>query len=208
RLTLAWSAVQSQDAWTYRVTAEILQAGGHLYADTGPEIYSYPPMWAGVSVVAYWLGKHTTIPFLVWIQIPIILADAAIAYVIYLLVGSRRGAAKHAAALYALNPLPIILCTWQQQIDAIVILFVMLAVYYYIRGNTAWSALSLAVGIGLKGYPILLLPVFLIHIPSWKRRLYFVVLAIFPVLASFAPFLLEDSSNVVRDVLSYSGYAG
>jgi hypothetical protein len=35
-----------------------------------------------------------------------------------------------------------------------------------------------------------------------------VVLAIAPILASFAPFLLEDSSNVVRDVLSYSGYAG
>ena len=66
RLFLSWSWTDAADILKYRRVAETLAQGGQLYRDT-PDLYPYPPLWAGVQYAALRLSENTLIPFRVWV---------------------------------------------------------------------------------------------------------------------------------------------
>ncbi|HET8646064.1 MAG TPA: hypothetical protein VFO85_11265, partial [Vicinamibacteria bacterium] len=69
------------------------------------------------------------------------------------------------------------------------------------------SALLLAAAIALKSFPVLLLPVFLIHCPGGRARARFAALALGPVAALLLPFAVHDPGALRRELFGYGGVA-
>lgn len=204
RLALAWSSVEVADVANYRRVAEILRQGGRLYADT-PGIYPYPPLWSVVESAALWLSQRGVATFAFWVELAPVLADMAIVFLIYASLRHRAELAVAAAALYALNPLPIMISSVHGQFDAIPIFFSLLAVYYFQRQFYLRSALVLMLAIAFKSFPVLLLPFFVMQLKDGRQRLMFGAVSLVPVLVLLAPFLCSDFTAVKRQLFSYGG---
>jgi hypothetical protein len=67
-----------------------------------------------------------------------------------------------------------------------------------------WSAVVLSIGIGLKSYPILLLPLFLLRVPGLTRKVFYAALATAPLL-TLVPYWRQDAAAVRTFVLHYPG---
>lgn len=196
------------DVRNYQQVAEVIDRFGvsGLYRYT-PDIYPYPPLWAGFEVAAHWLARHNILSFSLAIRLPIIAADAGIVAVIWQWVHRRSGSSRQAmqaAMIYALNPVSIIVSCWHGQFDALPLFWAVLAM---ICTAWQWQAIALSIGIALKSFPVLLVPAFLWHLQPLRRRVQFGLLALVPVLLLLAPFVIYDAFAVVRELFGYRGHA-
>jgi uncharacterized membrane protein len=94
------------------------------------------------------------------------------------------------------------------QFDAIMLLFVLLALEALARGRRDAAALALAGAIATKSFPVLLLPFLaLAGGASWRRATRFAALATLPVAALLLPFAFADFESLRRELLGYAGIA-
>jgi len=210
RLVLAWFSAEVADTANYRLVAETLQKGGQLYRDT-PGIYPYPPVWWLFEISALWLSQNIGGPFVFWAELGPVLADMGIVYLLYLFSRTQSQRATIIPALYALNPLAILICVVHGQFDALPIFFSLLALYLFQTATKSdyhylRVALVLALAIALKAFPVLLLPFFLLRLAKGRHRLNFAAMALLPVGLLLLPFLWLDATAVGREFFSYSGY--
>ena len=207
RLIISWSWVEVADTANYRRVAETLAQGGQLYRDTAG-LYPYPPPWAGVEIGALWLSQHTEVPFLVWVELLPILADVGIACLIYRTTSALSTPSVWLAATYALNPLSIIVTSMHGQFDALMIFFLMLSYYLFeVKHQHYLAAASLMVAVAAKSIPIIMLPLFLARLSSTRSKIVFASITMVPVAIMLLPFLVTDSSSVVRELFGYRGFA-
>jgi len=93
----------------------------------------------------------------------------------------------------------------------IAVLFSFLAYTVLLSGeeeNYRLSALLLGVAIGFRGYPILLLPLFVIKTGlSLDKKVKYILYSTIPTVLSFIPFLLLDYRSVLKEVFAYSGFS-
>lgn len=196
------------DVRNYQQVAEVIDRFGisGLYRHT-PDIYPYPPLWAGFEVAAHRLARHNILSFSLAIRLPIIAADAGIVAVIWQWVHRHNGSSRQAmraAMIYALNPVSIIVSCWHGQFDALPLFWAALAM---MCTAWQWQAIALSIGIALKSFPVLLVPAFLWHLQPLRRQVQFGLLALVPVLLLLAPFVVDDASAVVRELFGYRGHA-
>lgn len=204
---LQGAGVANNDVTNYRKVAEILLGGGQLYVDT-PGIYPYPPPWSLVEMASFWLSQHVAGIFTFWVKLVPILADMGIVGLLYLFNRSNPRRAILVSGLYAFNPLPILISAVHGQFDSLPIFFSLLGIYLLYRSTTRplyFSALALMAAIAIKVFPVLLLPVFLFHLKTWRVRFLFSVVALFPVLLLMVPYLLQNFVAVNRELIGYSG---
>jgi len=74
--------------------------------------------------------------------------------------------------------------------DIFAIFFSTLSIYFYLRGQKRYSAISLGLGIASKIYPAVLGPIYLLEEKTWKARLVFFALAASVFALLNAPFIL------------------
>jgi hypothetical protein len=197
-LAVAVSARISVDVLRYHKVAEhVLGRSWNPY--TAPRLYPYPPLWVWFEAGAGWLERHG-LDFAIVIKLPLVLADAGI--VALLAGGSRR-----AAWIYALHPVSILITGFHGQFDALMLLFVLLAVRARESDASDGSALALSGAIATKSLPVLLLPFFLQDLPTWTRRLRFAALCTLPVALILLPYAVADFGALRRELLGYSGIA-
>ena len=145
-------------------------------------------------------------------RIPALIADIAVNITLYLAIFRQRQ--KDAilwGALYAINPVSILITSFHGNITVIPTLFTFLAYIVLLNGvqdNYRLSALLLGLAIGFRSYPILLLPFFIL-IPDFSltKKIKYAAYALVPTFLSFVPFLLLNPGAVAKEVLSYSGWA-
>ncbi|OGD65900.1 hypothetical protein A2215_00730 [Candidatus Berkelbacteria bacterium RIFOXYA2_FULL_43_10] len=162
--------------------------------------FSYPPLWGfilsfwgklfvnilGISSVGQYVSSiepvnalNNYIPLNVispWlnliIKIPIMLADFAIAWLIYsLLKDTGTKIAKIAVAFWLLNPLVISAGYILGQFDSIPALFMLLALIFFWKDKRFFSGVSLSIGILFKLYPAFVLPAYLAVLLFSNNRL-------------------------------------
>ncbi len=202
RLTAVFvSAREVADVLRYHKVADhILDVSWNPYQ--AQHLYPYPPVWVWAEAAAGWLSRHTGLPFPVLIKLPVVAADL----LIVLLLGRRVG--TKAAWLYALHPVSLLITGIHGQFDALAMLAVLFALFALDDGRRDRSALALALAIGLKSFPALLLPLFLLRIRSDLRgKARYALAALFPVALSLLPYALHDWSAVRRELLAYGGVA-
>jgi hypothetical protein len=165
------------------------QAGQGLLE--GQNIYFMPIAHPYLPFQLYWMAAARLlvdgvgISFTFWLKLPNILADAAIAVLIYQAVRQNRdgAVALRSSWLYALNPIVILVTAYQGQFDAIP-LFLMLSAWYVVefhaghKQGLAFSAVLLGFGILSKTWPAVFLPIVLLRLPSWKSKLSYLALSV------------------------------
>jgi len=188
-----------------RVAAHVLDVSWNPY--TAPRLYPYPPVWVWVEAGSEWLARHTGARFAVLVKLPVLAADLAIV-VLLAMAGRRSGRGELPAWLYALHPVAILVGAFHGQFDAVALLFVLLALFAFDAGRRDASALALAAAIGLKSFPVLLLPVFLLSpgMPA-PARARFAALALFPVVVLLVPYAAADFGALRRELFGYGGIA-
>lgn len=202
RLTAVFfSAREVADVLRYHKLADhVLDVSWNPYQ--APRLYPYPPVWVWAEAGAGWLARHAGLSFPVLIKLPVVAADL----LIVLLLGRRIG--ERAAWLYALHPVSLLITGFHGQFDALAALAIVLAVFAFEDGHRHRSALALALAIGLKSFPVLLLPLFwLLDRAGIGAKCRYALLATLPVALSLLPYALHDWPALRRELLGYGGVA-
>ncbi len=144
--------------------------------------YHFSLYWmAAARLLADGIG----ISFTFWLKLPSILADTAIALLIYQAICRKRdeAVALRSGWLYALNPIVILVAAYQGQFDAIPLFLVLSAWYVFEfqaehKQGLALSAVLLGLGILSKTWPAVFLLIILLRLTSWKSRMGYLALAV------------------------------
>lgn len=206
---LAWG-LESTDIHLYRQQATAVVRGQNLYAVT-TNVFPYTPVSMPYPALCLMLAARLGMPFDVVVKLFAIAADSAIALVLYGF-GRRvlpRRTAVARAALYAVNPVSILVSSFHGNVMPFVVLL-MLAAYLLFRidagRHLVTSGLLLGLAVGWRSFPILLLPFFLAAIDGSDRRVRFALCAVAPVAIAMLPFAWLDAGSMLREVLGYSGW--
>lgn len=198
-VAIALSDREAADVLRYRKVADhVLDVSWNPYQ--APRLYPYPPVWVWVEAGAGWLARNAPLSFPLLVKVPTLAAD------LFIVAFLRRRTAV-GAWVYALHPVSVMVGAVHGQFDATALAFVVAALGAFVRSRANASALLLAAAIALKSFPVLLLPVFLIQLPSLRARLRFTVLALGPVLLLLLPYAWHDAGALRRELFGYGGVA-
>jgi dolichyl-phosphate-mannose-protein mannosyltransferase len=202
--------IESTDILLYRQQAIAVTHAKNVYAVTH-NVFPYAPVSMFYPAFCLGLSRTLGIPFDVVIKLFAILADVGIVFVLYALSGKlfARRVAIGCAALYALNPVSILVSSFHGNIMPLVVLL-MLTAYMLFRidqdRNLVVSGLVLSLAVGWRSFPILLLPFFLASIEGMAKKIRFAACVIVPVGFSMLPFAYADARAMLSEMLSYSGW--
>ena len=184
----------------------------NIYSAT-QKTFPYSPVSMFLPAFCAELSLVSKIPFYIVMRLPAIFADICINLAIYFtLIRTRRRNAFSVAILYAINPVSILICSFHGNIISIATLFSFLAYTVLLpdkeEENYRLSALLLGLAIGFRGYPVLLLPLFLIKLRIGSdNKIAYVLYSTVPTALSFVPFFFLDYKAVLREVFAYSGFS-
>lgn len=200
------------DIQSLDITARALHPGGvSVY---GPMRWPYPGGFFPLLAIVDWLRNHTGLPFHGLVQLPSILADLTVAWLVMLALRWRGASERRSlvgAALVALGPSFIAISGYHGQIDDVAVLPALAGVLVWTRGSerrALWAGLLIGLGVAVKqpvGFAVLaLLP----SARSWRERGTVLAVAAAVPLVSVLPFLLTDAHDVVRALRANSGVPG
>lgn len=164
---------------TYLILGGAMTALRPLYGEDFPSAVSLPyEEFAAHPQVPLWLFLY---------KLPLLLADAGVATALAAL--GRTGAQRlRLAALWALNPIPIVATYLFGQFDLLPALFIVLAWLRVSRGHPTSGALALGLSAAFKIYSLLLIPIYaLIAGRTLQGRLALGAVALATFAATFLP---------------------
>ena len=167
----------------------------------------YPPVNQALFGLGAWLSPEHLLGNVVWLRIPIVLSEAGSLWLMTKLL-RRLDMNPNLALLYGLNPLVILELTSNLHFEAVMIFFALLAIWLLVgkeqfsvrTPSLRWglSAGALALSIGTKLLPLLLLPIVVRRL-GWRSGIGYALLTGLFTAALFAPFA---SVELVRNVFS------
>ena len=210
------------DINSYAIVEQQLQSDPlHLYSALVLPIgeiealrWPYPPGFFAWILVSAGGESSLGLPFHGLVQLPSIVADAALALLVYVYLGWRgrtEGTRLLAAGLIALGPSFMVVSGYHGQVDSIAFLPAVAALIVWERRSSGSRAISagLLIGIGaaIKTVPLLLLLALLPSARSLREALTLSATAVAVPLALILPFAIADFDGA-REILGYSGAPG
>jgi hypothetical protein len=197
------------DINTYRRMASAVLNDEDIYEVRN--LFPYTPLSLFIPSFALHVATVLDQPFhLIVKQIPI-LGDAGTAALIFLLARRRWGVLMSMAfgLAFAFNPVSILVTGFHGNIMPFTVFFTFWAYYLLETGDRnrtyVLSALALGIGIGLRGWPILVLPFFLRPgILSQRQRIIYAAVAAFPSVLTLVPYLLVNFEGISREFFGYT----
>lgn len=189
RLILAFSFFGSIDVdYAYEVT-DIFKRGGNVYQES--QQYHLSPFWLYLFGSLRKLADCLALPFFFLDKLPAIFADLGIGLFLLSVTNLAR------AALFSFNPITILVSSYHGNFDSLFLLPVLLAWYFFQKKDTFinkifLSAIFLGIAVMIKSVPIILLPLFLINLKSWRNRFYYLILATLPFILISFPYLITS----------------
>jgi hypothetical protein len=188
-----------------RVATHVLDVSWNPYL--APRLYPYPPLWVWVEAACEWLARQSGLSFAVLVKLPVLAAELGIVALLVRWGAERGGAARWAPWIYALHPVAVLISGFHGQFDSLALLMVLLAVRASEKGRHDAAALTLAAGIALKSFPVLVVPIFLLRMTGNAARIRFLALALGPVALLLIPYVAHDAEAVARELFGYGGVA-
>ena len=203
------------DVESFRLVGEALLNGEDVYTSAAAGRHPYFPLQMVAVGAATYLSRTTTLPFIIWLKLPAVLADVLISMVIYKSFrrwGKSETTSLYWALLYALNPISVLVSAYHGQFDAVPVLLLLLSWYSYRFGRRIIrSAVFLGFAILIKTWPIVFLPITFIRLPNYRQRFGYAILTLsIPILFSTA-YVVWFSTNPVpmlRRTLTHAGVPG
>jgi glycosyl transferase family 87 len=226
RVVLAFATVgQPYDIRSMEIVAHELESPANVYSTVNLDFdfgeisgtlfrWPYPPGFFPWLWISDHLADSTGLPFHGLVQIPAILADIAIAWLVQDVLG-RRGSTERtrlaAAAIVVLGPTFLATSGYHGQIDSIAILPAVLGVVLWERTPVGRRALlaggMIGLGAALKTVPGLAVLALLPSAESWRERLQLVGAAVAVPLVMLLPFAVRDPDGVAK-LADYGGPPG
>ncbi|MGH2643425.1 MAG: glycosyltransferase 87 family protein [Chitinophagaceae bacterium] len=172
-------------------THEALHAGvsGSIYEGLNSKNYYtiYPPVMQGIFWLAAKLFPQNITGSLVVMRVFIILAESGTIFLIRrLLIHWKKN--ENLSLLYAWNPLVIAELSGNLHFEAIMIFFLLLAVYLLVKQKEGWSGLAFGMAVATKLLPLILLPALIRRI-GWKKTLGIGIISLGVIAILFLPFM-------------------
>ena len=200
------------DTWTL-FAGGVAQAGpvGVYALDFPGQLYNHPPL------IGYWLavlnvleGWGFSIRFS--IRAAASLADVVTAVLVFELLRTRTSLRRATASgvLVALSPVLLVISGFHANTDPIFVMFVILAAYLLVdRKVPALAGIALALALGVKIVPVVVLPLFAVFALLAGARVLVQLGVAFAALTAviWLPALLTEFSAVLGNVIGYSGIA-
>jgi alpha-1,6-mannosyltransferase len=171
----------------------IAQAAG-LDADlfsrlNSPDYFTvYPPLNQAFFGMAAWLGGNNLSATVIWLRVPILLAEIGTIYLLPRLL-NRLGQNPNHVLIYTLNPLVILELTGNIHFEGVVIFFCVWAVWEMKRGVP--SAILFSLAVATKMLPLMGLPL-LIRYLGWRKGLIYSGIVGLLTVVMFLPFASLD----------------
>lgn len=199
--------------WAFGVFSNFLISGNDPYhvVTSDPTLlfinpWRYPPLYLAFTTPALVsrLATESTLLYLAALKVPLAIADIVSAiylYKIFLMKFTKATSIKF-TFLFVFNPLVIFESAGGGFNDPIPIAFTVISFYYVLasrerleswrRGYVLRSAFFLGLGVAIKIYPLLLLPVFVREVNGFSQRISYVLTTLLPIILVSSPFLASD----------------
>ncbi len=164
----------------------------------------YPPLNQAFFGVAAWLGSNNLPATVVWLRVPILLAEIGTIYLLPRLL-KRIGQNPNYALIYTLNPLVILELTGNIHFEAVVIFFCVWAVWLLIIAPARFygSAFIFSLAVATKMLPLIGLPLIIRYL-GWRKGLIYSAIVGILTVSMFLPFAsLELIQNVGSSINLY-----
>ena len=193
------------------LTTEILLSGleplGILTADVvfgelNP--WGYPALYFTVTLFGYAASFGDPYLYGVWLKVPSAILDVGTALLLFhiaRLAGSSKSLARLVSLAWIFNPFSILTTSVWGVNDPLPVFFTVLSLFFILRNKRRdpyLAGLSLGVGIALKLYPLLLLPVLLARTQGARAKLWSLALVIIAPLVTSLPILLTNGATYLR----------
>jgi hypothetical protein len=217
-LTATAGMTRSIDLYSWQKVANLLLAGANPYASSA--LLNWPPLWMQFIYLFEKVGTLTGIPFILCVQMFLILVDLALIAGLYTLIQNvtpGKDAGRLVFWAISLNPVCILLTCQHGNFDGlvalVVILFLIAETGYTISGDPAdWLAacVTLGVAILLKTTPLVLVPLLFIEARRLRRSTKFLgaILAFGPVALGMSIIYVLAPKGVSEHVLAYRSISG
>ncbi len=210
KILLALKTYGTNDVYVYGHFSVWSRYLGVLLYRVDPQ-FNHPPSMIHVLHFLSWLASSTGLPFSFWLRFPGILADTGNLWIVWKLAGERahQRSVFWPLVLLAGAPALILISGFHGNTDSVVIFFVLLSIYLIERGASAWSAgAALGLAFCVKVFPVIVVPVILLSLSGWGRKIKFCVAAGAVLLACWSPFLFQDPTAVIEQVFGYRSLYG
>ncbi len=220
---ILWGNGDPFDIQTWGMLARSVLERQNAYADPAligtPVRMPWLPFQLYLFALSELIARATNIPFVTTVKLLPMLADVAIAALVY--YGARAltrddKLAWRLGLLYALNPLSILDTAIHGQFDSIPALSALAAWFVFQfnaprRFNTALAGALLGLGILAKTWPLIFVPLFVIHARTWRERAAILFFAGAVPLAGATLYSVLFNANlwqVLSTAASYQSIAG
>jgi 4-amino-4-deoxy-L-arabinose transferase-like glycosyltransferase len=201
----SWQLVRSAFAANPLHVYSAINAGGNFH-------WPYPPGFFPLMLVASGAADLVGGAFTYLVRIPSILADGALAWLVWIgLRDTTRGMRLAAVALIAVSPVFVTISAYSAQIDAVAILPAVGALLVWERAASerrAWMAgLLIGLAAAVKTVPLVMVLALLPTVRSRREAAILVGCALAVPLVTALPFLIADPSGVAG-LRRYAGSPG
>ncbi len=173
-------------------------------------VFPYTPLAMPIPALCMALSTLSSVAFHIVMKIPALIGDLGIAATIFVVLGRYGGkAALFWGVLYAVNPVSILITSFHGNMMALPTLLMFLAYVVLLRDqekNYRLSGLLLGLAVGLRTYPVLLVPLFFSKMTVCaEKKKAFLAYCLVPACLSAVPFLVADFPSFLRETCSYAG---
>lgn len=196
------------DIDSFRLVADNVRDLKDIYTvvDTGNR-HPYLPLqmyWIGFSG---WFADKTGLGFNSIVRLAPIIADCLIVLLLYKVFLKKQIMDPIIGGLlYALNPVSVYVSAYHGQFDSIPLLFLLVSLFY--AGTSAYkSGFWLGLGIWIKSWPVIGLPIILNSFRDWKKKIQFgLAMVIFPLVGVIIYLLVfqADFFTTIGKALGYN----
>jgi len=215
KLAIAWNTLGTNDVLTFYRFGESLKTHGLEWTYAHSISFNHPPLTAYFLQAIYTLSHQPffqdngiSFPFL--LRLPVILADFISLLVVLRLAVDfpELRLPSWALFLFALSPTYIMVSGFHGNTDPVMVMFLVLASLFCLRGKSVWCGLFLAFSCQIKIIPLLLLPIFFFFWLPRRRALSFSLPFVLVSLVLWAEPLLKFPALFLKNVLSYGSFWG
>jgi Gpi18-like mannosyltransferase len=191
--------------------AGVARAGpvGIYNLDFPGRLYNHPPLVGYLlELVIFVVRRGVSFPFAV--RLPAISADVVTPFLVLELLRKRRPlrGSLVAAASVAVSPVLFVISAFHGNNDPIFVMFVLLSVYLLVdRRAPALAGLAIAIALGIKIVPIVVVPALLIVAwrAGWRSLLRFCITSGALLAITWGPVLMTAFTPFREHVLGYTG---
>jgi len=156
-----------------------------------PDYYTvYPPVCEFIFGLSAKLASGNILGNIIITRFIIVTAEFGVITLLYKLA-SKLCVSPNAVALYAFNPLVIIELTGNLHLEAVMLLFLVLAIYLLVLKKQAYAAVSFGLSVGVKLLPLIFLPLLIKRLGLMKSTIFFAIVGA-TLVVLFLPFYSID----------------